>query len=191
MAAIRSLCSLGIYLEKSVLKDSGSISKAIDSYYGNAELYSRFYYENTKSLESSTPKLLEIRFDNSSSISQFKSSVPVDILITYTRANIADLVVGLHIYNNQDVEVIHTSSEFSCLITSQISNQQSIKIRIPSNSLNVGKYRCKVLLAKRNIEIYDCIENISFEVIDPDFSVALTSSDAWKGILSPKLIQWS
>jgi lipopolysaccharide transport system ATP-binding protein len=191
MGAIRSLCSIGIYLEKGQVKNSGSMETVIDSYYDLQELHSNFYYRNVDISESSTPKLLEIKFDNTTDVSQFKSSVPVDIVVTYTCSNISDLVVGLHVYNNQDVEVIHTSSEFSGVSTSQDLDKQFIKIRIPNDLLNIGKYRCKLLLAKRNVAIYDCIENISFEVIDPDFSVASTHPESWKGILSPKLIQWS
>jgi lipopolysaccharide transport system ATP-binding protein len=191
MGAIRSLCSTGIYLEKSTVKKIGNIETVINSYYDVNNFHSSFYYRNVDISQGIVPELLEIRFDNIVDISQFKSSLPIDILVTYMCANITDLVIGLHVYNNQDVEIIHTSSEFSCVENSQDSNQQTVKIRIPSNSLNLGQYRCKLLLAKRNVAIYDCIENIGFEIIDPDFSVALTHPESWKGILSPKLIQWS
>jgi lipopolysaccharide transport system ATP-binding protein len=191
MGAIRSLCSIGIYLEKSKVKKIGNIETVINSYYDVESFHPSFYCKNVDTSQNTVPELLEIRFDNIVNTSQFKSSIPIDIVVTYMHAHIPDLVVGLHVYNNQDVEVIHTSSEFSCVENSLDSNQQTVRIRIPSNLLNLGEYRCKILLAKRNVAIYDCIENIGFEITDPDFSVALTHPESWKGILSPKLIQWS
>jgi lipopolysaccharide transport system ATP-binding protein len=191
IGAIHSLCNVGIYLEEGKVKKIGDITKTISSYYESKDLCPSCHYKNLDALESLIPKILEIKFDNVVGNAHFKSSASIRIVVDCISANISHLVVGLHIYNSQDVEVIHTSSEFSCLEIPQDLSSKTVNIQIPKNSLNLGEYRCKFLLAKRGVAIYDCIENISFKIIEPDFSVALTNPESWKGVLSPRLVQWS
>ena len=190
MGAIRSLCSIGICLEKSKIKTIAKVDQAIENYYANYKL-SSYSYQNIDTVKNKVPHFLEIKFKDINDYAQYKSNELIIIQILYRCVDIVNLVIGLHIYNSEDVEVIHSSTEFSNVEIIDKSSYGNITVTIPGNILNVGTYRCKLLIAKRNVAIYDCIENISFEIIDPDFSVALTQSTSWKGILSPKITQWS
>jgi len=190
IGAVRALCSTGIYLENGKVRMVADTGIVIEEYYNcttTSESLNHYLAPETKD---SNPQILEIKLKDGYCGSQYKASDSITISVTYKSSNFQNLVVGLHIYNSEHTEVIHSSNEFKSSHISNTDIYETVVVRIPQNLLNIGRYRCKVLLAQRSIAIYDCIENLSFEVANPDFQVALTQAKDWKGIISPYAIEW-
>ncbi|PZU99922.1 MAG: polysaccharide/polyol phosphate ABC transporter ATP-binding protein [Pseudanabaena sp.] len=192
MAAIRNLCLTGIYLDSGKLNTLSRIDQVIDIY--NSKSYTNqstsYHYENT---HKESPHFVEISIVNPDQSGSFTNDESIFILLSYFHQNIKNLVISLHIYNSEDVEAIHSSSEFNIAKEENLDclNVVTKKIAIPNGLLNVGIYKCKFVLGVRNVCIYDTVESVSFEIVAPKVFVPSTSPSDWKGIISPNLVQWS
>ena len=144
MGAIRSMCSTGVLLERGQMKLAGNINTVLDTYFRDITSSSQDKYYSQPS-EKGEPKIIEIQFPSAISGSQHNTRDSIRLTITFAAENVDYPVIGLHIYNCEGVEVVHTSSEFCPdLIRSKPTDvtEKTIVVEIPSHFLNVGKYRC-------------------------------------------------
>jgi lipopolysaccharide transport system ATP-binding protein len=191
MAAIRKLCLTGVYLNNGSLCTLGDINEVINSYNHKYNINtSDSYY--CKNAHKESPHFLEISVNsNNDEENSLTGDASIFILLSYAPKHIKNLVVSIHIYNSEDIEAIHSSSEFDTNNKNSLSlDIMTKKIVISKKLLNVGRYRCKFVLAVRNTCIYDTLENISFEIAASSEFVLSTSPSDWKGIIPPNSVQW-
>ena len=169
-------------------------------YQGSAQEAADLYRESgfrggssyeAKPLSQEVPAILFIRVLQPGHEGELTVQKPLEIEIQYQKGKANSPVIGLHIYNQQDVLVAHTSTEIGEVKERPISNgPTSLRATLPARILHVGKYRCDVILAERNKQYYDNLERVvTFELHDPDFKFAGTNPLDWKGILSPRCMK--
>ena len=99
-----------------------------------------------------------------------------------------DVVVGIQLFNRNEVEVLHSSNEFG----EPPRREAEHNFHLESRLLNVGDYRLSVTISVRNKRICDQVEHtIGFTITDEMFSVAGTAANQWQGVLAPQLVTWS
>jgi lipopolysaccharide transport system ATP-binding protein len=187
MAAVRSLCSVGVLLDNGHVTFIGATADAVVQYATERNVDSTTYVKDT--LAGTVPQFLEVKINTASQSHKHDVNEPLTIDVTYHNLGFSDLLIGLHVYNLSDVSVIHSSSELISRVEGgPVSRVTAV---IPGKLLNVGRYRCALVLARRNVAIYDQInDELGFEIENPNFAIALTGPNEWNGILAPESIQW-
>jgi lipopolysaccharide transport system ATP-binding protein len=190
MGAVQSLCSHGIVLHEGKVVFQGAAADAARQY---REKSSRNTYSYICDPRNSAPnRVLSMKDFQEGDTETLDVKKPLLIEVTYRKEQSKKVVAGLHIHNEDDAMVIHSSPEISEK-EEGLMEAQTVRIQasIPANMLNVGKYFCTVILAERNKTIYESLEKkVSFLVDDPHFKIAATNATDWKGILSPRCIPW-
>jgi len=189
MGAVQSLCTHGLVLKEGKVLYQGSAQQAADLYRESGFRGGTSY--EAKPLSQEVPAILSIRVLQPGHEGMLTVQKPLEIEIRYQKGKANSPVIGLHIYNQQDVLVAHTSTEIGEVNERPISNgPTSLRATLPASILHVGKYRCDVILAERNKQYYDNLEKVvTFELHDPDFKFAGTNPLDWKGILSPRCMK--
>jgi lipopolysaccharide transport system ATP-binding protein len=190
MGAVQSLCSHGIVLNEGKVQYQGTARQAADLY-----RESGFYGGTSFRKEAAgkdVPAILEVKVSQPGEGEDLKVRKPIQVKIRYQKGSSVQPVIGLHIYNQQDVRVAHTSTEIShTLDLPEKPGPIHLQASLPADCLQTGKYYCDVILAERNKRYYDKLEKVvAFHLSDPDFSFGATNVTDWQGVLSPRCIIW-
>lgn len=190
MGAVQALCSKGIVLHEGKVVFQGAATDAVRQYREKSATSAHAYIGDDEDKRQNRIRSLKIYQEGESETLDVKK--PIHVGIEYEKESSRTIVASLHIYNEDDAMVIHSSPEISER-AHQLAGASTVKIEtwIPAKLLHVGKYYCSVILAERNKAILESLEKkISFTVVDPEFRFAATNANDWKGILSPRCIQW-
>lgn len=168
MAAIKSLCNKGLFLSNGKFSFTGSQTETIDKYISENNLSS--HYHHTGSIDSALGneniKILEFKvYPNVGDTIQISSCVIFDLTFYNFRQNI-DLDVTFELSTNQDIVVFHNGSIITSKKDSKIG-KYNVKGFIPSNLLNEGVYKFKIIFGENQYYcLYSIDEIIQFEIVN-------------------------
>ena len=187
IAAIRSLCSQGIYLQNGQITLNSGIEEVISTYSQTVHsLSSNLRHSYTMKQHHRSCRFKQVTIVPNGTYGDFDLNQPLHIEITLNHY-IPDVVVSLQVINEMDTLLLHSSSEF---IQAHLNKKtESISCQIPPFLMNEGLYRFQMTLAVRNKEYLDHLE-LCIRVTDSNFHQPLTSSTDWKGLSSPKVLSW-
>lgn len=187
IAAIKALCTHGIYLKDGQIAKDSVIDDAIAAYSQSAEQdeIPRNSYQLTEQHTS------ECRFrsitilpnDNNNSF-DLNRCIKIEIELVHP---VTDIVVSLQVLNQVDMVILHSSSEFDR--QAGFAATGKISCTIPAYLLNEGTYRFNFTLAVRN-KVYLDQQGLLISITDGSFSQPLTASTDWHGLSSPKVLSW-
>lgn len=188
LAAVRSLCSTGILLHSGRCIATGSVDSILDRYSALATPSGIDYVRREAPRDA--PAILRARVLTSSGTSEHAFEKPVVLEIEVAPASRANLVIGLHIYNARQEEVIHSSSEFAGPLE-RATPFSRITVAIPGGILNAGSYHCTLVVAERGIALFERLDHVlRFTIIDVSLNTAGTQSHDWAGVCTPRLPRW-
>lgn len=193
MGAVKTLCGKGILLGNGQVSCYSNINEVINKYNSLYELTGngnkiRTSYSNQ--LIDGDCKFKKITIIPNAINECFDLNKPIEIRFDITRF-IKNVSVDLKIIDSTETVIIHTSSEFGPNTTLS-ADKTTMICKIPEHVLNVGAYTFNFILAIRNSEYLDKVENHFYiEIQDESFTNPLTSPDSWTGKLSPKILLWS
>lgn len=183
IAAVQSLCTSGILLKAGEVVTTGSISSVVSRYLDSSP---RLTVTNWKRTETPPEEAYVERLEILSG-SSIERGTPVEIKVTLGGIIPSHFVVGLHIRNQRDVMIIHSSDEFE----KSFSNPRVRLAKFDTSSINVGSFQVEILLAVRNQRFLDRCENrVGFTITDNSLLVAGTVAADWSGTVSPHLVKW-
>ncbi len=169
MAAIKTLCSKGILLEKGSLKYYGSVDNAIESYLVNSDEPERHVF---------IPQVQEKSdfFIEKISLENEKYNRPIiigdSIVISVKLKTLEAQKVNVHlgIYNFYDEKLVHLSNIYdqNTNIT-QNGNDFLFRCKIDNINLNAGKYYINVSIHKMNLPYVRYIKALNFSISETDF----------------------
>jgi len=189
MDAVKQLCNNGIFLQNGQISLQSDIATLVKCYQkiGSATTLSNIYSNELATLKEGKiskivvyPNAEENRFD-------LNAAIRIDVKL---ENYIENLTLGLHIVDETEVTIIHSSTEFAKQEVMS-ANKNVIHCNIPPYILNIGRYKLDFTLAIRNKMFTDqVIDQIYIEVCDNSFSLNLTTATHWQGKSSPKIIRW-
>lgn len=187
IAAIRSLCSQGIYLQNGQIALNSGIEEVISAYsqtvHNLSGTLNHSYIMEHQNL-SCRFKQVTIVPNGTHGDFDLNQSLEIKVILTH---HIPDVVVSMQVMNEMDISLLHSSSEFMQPYLNK--KTETISCRIPPYLLNEGLYRFQLTLAVRNKEYLDHIE-LCIRITDSNFNQPLTASTDWKGLSSPKILTW-
>jgi len=102
----------------------------------------------------------------------------------------ANTSANLHLYDSEQQEIVSTSNLLS-RIELPAGPMHKWRVVIPPQILNVGEYRCSLVIAEIGLAIHEQLDHVlGFTVVDTAFPGPGEAS-SWRGYCSPKLPQWS
>lgn len=168
MAAVKSLCTKGLFLSNGKFSFMGSQSDSIDKYMSENNLSSN--YKHTGSIDTALGneniKILEFKvYPNEGDTIQISSGVIFELTFYNYKENI-DLDATFELSTNQDFVVFHNGSIISSNKDSKIGTY-NVKGIIPSNLLNAGIYKFKLIFGESQYYcLYSIDEIIQFEIVN-------------------------
>lgn len=189
LTAVRSLCSRAIHLSAGRCVGAGPVATIL-SEYARPITDASVQYQRQGGDVPRGPCVTAARFVTSSGEAHHETSRPLELQVDLHTAGNAVLVVGLHLFDAQFEEVIHSSSQFAPALAAHADAKRSVTVTIPAFALNVGEYRCNIVIAEQNVAIYERLEDtLGFVVVDSSFPGPGDPS-SWNGTCSPRLPDW-
>ncbi|GAB1462914.1 ABC transporter ATP-binding protein [Pedobacter sp.] len=172
MAAIRTLCSSTIILQRGEICFNGDVNNGI-AYYNseNTQKNSNYIANHHKD----TPY-----FKQASVI----ITENVNIVLTIANETNTDVVATVLIRNASGDTIVHGTDE--------VANQKGKGIRniaFPKNMLSSGDYYITIALGNRYNTLFEKIEDVLFFQHEYDGLIA-NKGLSWKGILTPDFLKW-
>ena len=187
MAAVKSLCTRGIVMEYGKVVFEGGIDEAIFEYLDlDNNVNSRKIYNNFNAPASEIVRLLETevinnRFENKSDyfiIEKVGIRIKFEILV-----ETADLVLGLNLYNNEEIHIL-SSHQKNQNLNYKVGVYQTI-VWFPNNFLSEGYHFCGIAAMSYKgvfrVHFHD-LNKFSFNIIDEFEENSARGSD-YKGKL--------
>lgn len=194
-AAVRSLCTKACLLVNGFVSRIGEVNEVLRAITVPEEITCSNY--TFDGMECSDPRIESAAsFSVGSAEPEFACSLdlqkPIGIRFVIQPRKVKDLVLCVHIYNQDNVEVIHTSSEFCNLPSENIEGEKyALTLEIPKSVLNIGTYRVELALAKRNNTEFVRIESaLQITLFDSMPTANGTNHSDWHGVVSPKFTKW-
>jgi lipopolysaccharide transport system ATP-binding protein len=187
MGATRALCKRGILLSKGTILVDDSIGNAIHYYSGYKISYDSSYTAVNKLKQPYFKKIELYQVNKMGNIFAIEEQITIKFDVeTYGKK---DLVIGIAIRNDQGILVHHSSNEFNYSAFNKLEPQWYCEI--PPNALAPGKYYLDVIVAQRNIELFENITDVlAFEVDFGGITPSGTTSADWKGVCGPGILSW-
>jgi lipopolysaccharide transport system ATP-binding protein len=187
IAAIKALCSRGVFLASGSLITDNHIDRAIYDYNQKFSEKKSSIYQTLN--VSNLPHFQKITVSQENKKSDpFSIDEPIYIDFDIEPANTENLFIGIAIRNSLNIWVHHSSDEFT---SKKGLNKFTRQCKIPPHGLSAGTYYLDVFLGIRNYKLFEKIEDvISFEVDVLDSKYAYIASHDWKGICSPGMLIW-
>ncbi len=185
LPAVRSLCTQGLLLRQGSIAASGPVESVVRAYLEEfqAAAENRTEWSNP-AVEGTKPRFARIGIGRTNRLKRGES---LRIGIALGGEIPPHAVISLHIRDEGQQVVLHTSDEFARIPVTGPHRQVTLDTR----ALNVGRYAISLSLAIRNVTFLDQHDNVlNFTIEDPDFAVAGTSAADWKGLLAPDCAVW-
>lgn len=197
LAAVRALCTSGIYLEHGKVKHMGDITSAISSYLSSGILQSTTTVHREDNPRIAIQVLnVEVRNIHDEITSQFPHDEPVNIRMkiavhrpiqkSFITVNVLDKdlepIFCTHDFEQNEIHLVHRNP-----------GVYSYEIKIPASILLPGSYRLSIEATVKTLRanhIIDSVEHICpFEIFD-NASVFARTGIKWTGKMKPE-IQWT
>ncbi len=185
LPAVRSLCTQGLLLRQGRVAASGPVESVVRAYLEEFQAPTEDRAEwSTPNRDGTKPRFAHVGVGRTN---RLKRGEPLRIRITLGGEIPAHAVISLHLRDEGQQQVLHSSDEFARTPVTGSHRQVTLDTR----SLNVGRYSISLSLAVRNVAFLDQQDNVlSFTIEDPDFAVAGTAAADWKGLLAPDCAVW-
>jgi lipopolysaccharide transport system ATP-binding protein len=168
MAAVKSLCNKGLFLKNGNFSFMGSQIETIDNYISENNLSSNYKHLGSidTALGNEKIKILEFKvYPKEGDTILISSCVIFDLTFYNYRENI-DLDATFELSTNQDIVVFHNGSIITSNKDSKIG-KYNVKGIIPSNLLNAGIYKFKLIFGENQYYcLYTIDEIIQFEIVN-------------------------
>ena len=188
-SAIRALCSTALLLDAGRVAARGPAAEILATY-TRAGAAPATAYHRTAPAPDARPCILSARICTSSGADTHETDAPLVLDVELEPAACAAPVVGLHLYDSDHRLVLQTSSQFAPRPAPDAPPVRRWTITLPPHALNVGDYRCTLVLGEQDVAIHEQLDHIlAFTVADTAFP-APGSPSAWAGTPSPKLAEW-
>jgi len=189
ITAVRSLCNSAILLERGRFVAKGPVADILAQYV-KPPTQDDIAYQRQEPV-GDKPVLLRANLRTSSTTALHETAQPLALDLTLHHGRNPNIVVGLHLYDSQLNQVIHSSSQFAPGAYANGPQTTELRIVIPARALNVGRYRCTLVIAEPHRAIYENLEFIlGFTIADSTFPGPGAPGD-WSGACSPLLVEWS
>lgn len=186
MAAVKTLCNKGLFLKNGQFSYLGSQQEAILKYTSENNV-SHFYNhlgELNDAMGNDNIKLLEFKVYPSQGELILISSEIVFELTFYSKKENINLDATFELCTNEDIVVFHNGTIVSSNKDSKIGIY-SIKGIIPSNLLNAGIYKFKLIFGEnQRYCLYKVDEIVQFEILNESSG---SNSLNLPGIVRPKI----
>jgi lipopolysaccharide transport system ATP-binding protein len=172
MAAVNSLCSKGIVLEKGMTSFIGGVEGAVEYYLKASNDNAQKIWPENKSPNTDFLRLLEVKVLNTNNIVSLNHLISNDIKIEFTYEIIKEgelFTHGFNLYNNHNIHILSSHDKDSdTLMKPLINGVYKRSIIIPNNLLAEGGYTCSFAIMRYNpfkVELHET-EIVGFNVID-------------------------
>jgi len=185
MAAVSSLCNLGILLENGMIKSSGKIDEVLANYFTSNNAVLRNEYHGTGPVKNAF-------LENSANV--FYRGDNFKILVQFNiNELIQNLVLGIVIRDSQDVSIIGVNNKH--YTTSKLNDQPIssgiVSIEIRSLELMPGNYKVDLFLGDSTTDI-EIVENaLYFSVEEKDINPTSIKLDYKLNKVFQKNISWN
>lgn len=153
LAAVQSLCTKGVLLEKGEIKYFGTTEEAINKYTLQNETK---YFKKTSLSEK--PTIIEVKIENLVSIIPTEDELLLKL--QFVNINSSILIIGIAFRNMLGKKV-------STIIHAIPEKKEQILISVASNTFNSGKYSLDIALFENKGVVYDYLQDVvSFEIRD-------------------------
>jgi lipopolysaccharide transport system ATP-binding protein len=197
MAAVNSLCSKGIVLEKGMTSFIGGVEGAVEYYLKASNDNAQKIWPENKSPNTDFLRLLEVKVLNTNNIVSLNHLISNDIKIEFTYEIIKEgelFTHGFNLYNNHNIHILSSHDKDSdTLMKPLINGVYKRSIIIPNNLLAEGGYTCSFAIMRYNpfkVELHET-EIVGFNVIDELDSIDIRGKYTGKipGVIRP-LLNW-
>jgi len=189
MSLIAALCDRVVLLAGGSVEATGTPDKIIARMAGDRDLCKTGQYQHADP-DYSTPTILAIHMPGIREQRAISCLDEVTIRVDVDCGEQPHMLLGIHVFNEREEQIIHSSTEFGLL--DALLGRTEIQIVLPAGLLNVGRYECSFILGARNNRIFcDLKRIVSFEIEDFRPAVALTRHADWRGALLPDIARWT
>jgi lipopolysaccharide transport system ATP-binding protein len=165
LAAIRTLCKVGLLLELGKIKRHGDVYSVADYYYRSAQkpetVRLDFHYEGVK------PRFIKAELSKR----QYECGEVIELTTTLFSKQSEEIAIEVELHDEHGIPIAYTSTAPMAGITWRLSTDQEIQIQLQLGPiwLAVGKYRLFLWLIKPWKEDYHTVEYpLTFEIIHSD-----------------------
>ena len=196
LAAIRALCTRGIFLSNGLVSNSGNIISVIDAYTTKTSGMNR--NEKKWSIDNAPGndelKLIRISITQISSVNMhFDDSKEVDIIIEiYAAFEINSGAIGCIIKNSNQESILHTQSDVSGMFRSFKKGKNIFQFTLPLFALRPGRYTVSVAAVIPFVKFFFTENDVaSFEIFTKNREINRYPEEAWLGFFNPQFGSWS
>ena len=184
MAAVKSLCTKGILLEKGLIKMIGNSNDVLDLYNSNSSLtQSSISWNIDDAPGNENAKVTSIRFINDDNFFCIEKDIELEIeFINYLDNQV--LNVSISIFDNDEVYVLASPNLKRMPLK---KGKYKSKCIIPKNLLNKGRYLFTIILVGNNFELITQLDKIVALDLDEMGTERGEYFGYWGGIVRPYL----
>lgn len=188
LSAVRSLCTSALLLDRGRAGALAPVAEVLAAYTKSASGPAIAYERSAP--PAGTPCLLSARLHTSSEGDTHETDAPLVFELAFHPAASAAPVVNVHIFDAEQTPVMQSSSMLA-RCEPQSGPVRKWRVVVPPRTLNIGEYRCTLVVAEYGVAIYEQLDLVlGFTVIDTAFPGPGEAS-GWAGSCSPKLLEWS
>ena len=173
MAAIQSLCSRVVLIERGVIKEDGDVQEVVNKYLNQSiDKLSNFVRNNSSSGKIKINNIFLINEDLNKKVNNILSGSDIRICLEFeSKTKIENLDVGLQIFDNNGVFITVLNNRMVNNNFDKIPSKGTIICQVPKIPLMYGKFYLTI-----NINV----DNEQTELIENAFSFTITEGDYYK-----------
>jgi lipopolysaccharide transport system ATP-binding protein len=195
LGAIGQLCSRSVWLARGEVAMVSRTSEVINGYltHGQHRPAERWWPTTAGPVADIALRAVRVCQPAGVANSVLDMAQPFEIEITTEASRPTDdVAVSIQILNANGQTVVHSADITSPKIGRRHIGTRTIACRIPGHALNVGTYYLAIAASIPNVRmLFSEEDTISWTVEAISVQTARFPADAWRGILSPELPQWS
>ena len=186
LAAVKTLCSSGILLDKGGITSKGNIIEVVNQYQKNSSLIQNYYSSGDMNESVGNENIRITEFSVKSKITEvisISSEILGKISFYNLRENI-NLDCTIELMNFEEIAVFHTG----CIVSENKDSKKgfyTVDFKIPGGLLNAGNYYFKIIFGENQRYVLYVNEQIcSFEIMNESTS---SNSSILPGIIRQNL----
>jgi lipopolysaccharide transport system ATP-binding protein len=193
VAAIRNLCSKGIFLSQGNVVENSTIEKTISRYLNTGDKTSNYWQrsDDTPSNEDIYFLEIDIKNDQEKSTELVSSIEPIYIDVSiYASREISDVQIHIRITNQEGIHVLTTANtDFSKNSKDIKQGFYKFRVTIPPSFLYPGNYSLTIAVMIPKTKLFDLVDGlVSFSIEDMG-NHATILKDGRQGIVTP-ILDW-